>query len=137
MSDDPTPTSAGPFGESREGLALAAVADKWAILAVHALRDGAARHGELMRQTGCASHPSLTRALRGLETAGLVTRTAYPEVPPRVEYALTERGRGLAEHIGALASWARDNSDALIPPPADRRVSATPRAPARSPGRRS
>lgn len=95
--------------------ALSAVADKWLVLTVFALRSGSARHGELLRQIDGVTQPTLTRTLRQMEAAGLVTRTVYPEVPPRVEYALTERGQTLAGPVSALADWAEANMDAFRP----------------------
>ncbi len=56
----------------------------------------------------------LTSTLRTLETDGYVSRKAYPEVPPRVEYALTDRAMSLLPHINALISWAKDNMDAIL-----------------------
>jgi DNA-binding HxlR family transcriptional regulator len=100
-------------------VALSAVADKWLVLVVHALEQGSARHGELMKQIDGVSQPTLTRALRQMETAGIVTRTVFPEVPPRVEYELTERGRSLAGPVRALADWAEANLEAFLPPPTD------------------
>ncbi len=103
-------------GRCPSRMALSAVADKWLVLVVHALQHGTARHGELMRQIDGVSQPALTRTLRQMEAAGLVTRTVYPEVPPRVEYALTERGQSLAGPVTALADWAEANMDAFMPP---------------------
>lgn len=102
-------------GRCPSRMALSAVADKWLVLVVHALQHGTARHGELMRQIDGVSQPALTRTLRHMEAAGLVTRTVYPEVPPRVEYALTERGQSLAGPVTALAEWAEANMDAFMP----------------------
>jgi DNA-binding HxlR family transcriptional regulator len=102
-------------GKCPSRAALSAVADKWLVLAVHALEKGSARHGELMKRIDGVSQPALTRTLRQMEAAGLVTRTVFPEVPPRVEYALTERGRSLAGPVSALAEWAEANLDAFMP----------------------
>ncbi len=115
MSDNNHDDPDLPPGRNPVGAALAAVADKWLVLVVHALHHGSARHGELMGRIEGVSHPTLTRTLRYLETAGLVTRTAYPEVPPRVEYALTDRGQSLAVPVSALAAWAEANIDAFVP----------------------
>jgi DNA-binding HxlR family transcriptional regulator len=90
--------------------ALSTVADKWLLLVVHALDGGAARHGELMRRVDGISQPMLTRTLREMETRGLVTRTVFAEVPPRVEYRLTEFGKSLSAPVAALAEWAMANS---------------------------
>lgn len=116
MSEDPSQRPDVFSGQCPSRVALAVVADKWLVLVVHALQPGPARHGELMRQIEGVSQPTLTRTLRHLETAGLVTRTIYPEVPPRVEYALTERGQSLAAPVATLAEWAMANMDAFLPP---------------------
>lgn len=115
MPEDPSRSPDVFSGQCPSRLALAAVADKWLVLVVHALHHGTARHGELMRQIDGVSQPTLTRTLRHMETTGLVTRTIYPEVPPRVEYTLTERGQSLAAPVATLAEWAMANMDAFIP----------------------
>ena len=116
MPENPSTTPDVFSGQCPSRVALAAVADKWLILVVNALQQGAARHGELIRKIDGVSQPTLTRTLRHMETAGLVTRTIYPEVPPRVEYALTERGLSLAAPVTALAEWAMANMDAYLLP---------------------
>ncbi len=82
------------------------LADKWTVLLVAALTAGPRRWGELQRQVQGISAKVLADALRGLEEDGLVTRTAFPTVPPRVEYALTPRGRTLVDPLPALCRWA-------------------------------
>ncbi len=82
------------------------LADKWTVLLVAALTPGARRYGELQRQVQGISAKVLAGALRSLEEDGLVTRTAFPTVPPRVEYALTALGRTLVEPLTALCRWA-------------------------------
>ena len=72
------------------------------------------RFKELQREIPDISQKMLTVTLRTLEDDGYVTRTVYPEVPPRVEYALTERTRSLLPHIKALIGWALENKDAII-----------------------
>ena len=72
------------------------------------------RFKELQREIPDISQKMLTVTLRTLEDDGYVTRTVYPEVPPRVEYALTERTRSLLPHINALIEWALENKDAII-----------------------
>ena len=72
------------------------------------------RFKELQRQIPDISQKMLTVTLRTLEEDGYVTRTIYPEVPPRVEYALTERTHSLLPHINALIEWALENKDAII-----------------------
>ncbi len=81
------------------------IAGKWTILVVDALLDGTQRYTDLSRRIEGVSQKMLTQTLRGLEADGFVTRTAYPTIPPRVEYALTALGRSLAEPITALRQW--------------------------------
>lgn len=88
---------------------LSRVGDKWTVLVVELLADGPKRFSELRRQIGNISQKMLTSTLRGLERDGLVTRTIYPTVPPRVDYALTDLGRELRTPVQALAGWAREN----------------------------
>jgi DNA-binding HxlR family transcriptional regulator len=77
------------------------------------LRDGPIRFNEMRRAINGISQRMLTLTLRGLERDGLVTRTVYPTVPPRVEYALTSLGRTLREPLGAIAAWARTHRPAI------------------------
>jgi DNA-binding HxlR family transcriptional regulator len=88
---------------------LARVGDKWSVLVVNQLGQGPKRFNELRRIIGGISQRMLTLTVRGLERDGLVTRTVFPTIPPRVEYALTPLGRDLLEPISALASWAIRN----------------------------
>ena len=88
---------------------LARIGDKWSVLIVAILGDGPRRFNEIKRMVGGISQRMLTLTLRGLERDGLVTRTVYPTVPPRVDYALTELGRSLWEPVEALGAWARAN----------------------------
>lgn len=81
------------------------IAGKWTILVVDALLDGTQRYTDLSRRIEGVSQKMLTQTLRGLEADGFVTRTAYPTIPPRVEYALTALGRSLSEPITALRQW--------------------------------
>lgn len=82
------------------------IGDRWTVLIVGALGDGDARFSELRRRIEGISQKMLTQTLRGLERDGLVRRTVYPEVPVRVEYALTDAGRTLLEPLAALQQWA-------------------------------
>ena len=86
---------------------LARVGDKWSVLIVALLGDGPKRFNEIKRMVGGISQRMLTLTLRGLERDGLVTRTVFPTVPPRVDYELTELGRSLWVPVGALGAWAR------------------------------
>ncbi|MFG1771181.1 winged helix-turn-helix transcriptional regulator [Nocardia salmonicida] len=81
------------------------IAGKWTILVVDALLDGTQRYTDLSRRIEGVSQKMLTQTLRALEADGFVTRTAYPTIPPRVEYELTALGRSLAEPITALRQW--------------------------------
>ncbi|MEU8330501.1 helix-turn-helix domain-containing protein [Micromonospora sp. NPDC048839] len=82
------------------------IGDRWTVLIVGALWDGSARFSELRRRVEGVSQKMLTQTLRGLERDGLVRRTVYPEVPVRVEYALTEAGRTLRGPLRALEEWS-------------------------------
>jgi DNA-binding HxlR family transcriptional regulator len=88
---------------------LARVGDKWSVLVVVVLGDGPKRFNELRRSIASISQRMLTLTLRGLERDGLVTRTMFPTIPPRVDYALTDLGRSLLAPVGALGAWAREN----------------------------
>jgi DNA-binding HxlR family transcriptional regulator len=85
---------------------LARVGDKWSVFVIMLLGDGPRRFNELKRMVGGISQRMLTLTLRGLERDGLVTRTVFPTVPPRVDYELTDLGRGLSEPVKALGQWA-------------------------------
>ena len=103
---------------------LARVGDKWTVLVVSTLGDGAKRFNELRRALGSISQRMLTLTLRGLERDGLVTRTVYPTIPPRVDYELTTLGRSLLEPVSELGLWARRNRPAIQD--ARRRFDAAP-----------
>jgi DNA-binding HxlR family transcriptional regulator len=88
---------------------LSRVGDKWSILVVTVLRDGSRRFSDLKRTIDGISQRMLTLTLRGLERDGLVSRTVYPTIPPRVDYDLTELGATLLDPVLALAEWAASN----------------------------
>ena len=88
---------------------LARVGDKWSVLVVTRLGGGPLRFNELRRTIGGISQRMLTLTLRGLERDGLVTRSVFPTVPPRVEYGLTALGRDLLQPVSALGDWALRN----------------------------
>ena len=92
---------------------LARIGDKWSVLIVMLLGDGPRRFNELKRMIGGISQRMLTLTLRGLERDGLVTRTQFPTIPPRVDYALTDLGRSLAEPVRVLGAWAHANTPAI------------------------
>ena len=84
---------------------LTLISSKWKVLIVRDLLAGTKRFGELQRSVGNVSQKVLTAQLREMEEDGLVDRKVYPEVPPRVEYSLTELGRGLEPVLSALWNW--------------------------------
>ena len=88
---------------------LARVGDKWSVFVIMLLGDGPRRFNEIKRMVGGISQRMLTLTLRGLERDGLVTRTVFPTIPPRVDYELTDLGRGLSEPVVALGKWAMDH----------------------------
>lgn len=89
--------------------------DKWSILIISILGHvGKQRFNELNQQIGDISQKMLTVTLRSLEADGLVSRKLFPEIPPRVEYELTDLGRSLLPHIEQLAGWAEQNMDCIL-----------------------
>ena len=93
---------------------LARIGDKWTVLVVSTLGGGPKRFNELRRALGSISQRMLTLTLRGLERDGLVTRTVFPTVPPRVDYELTRLGRSLLEPVNGLSLWARKHRAAIV-----------------------
>ncbi len=94
---------------------LSRVGDKWSMLVLCTLNfSGVMRFKELQRALPDISQKMLTVTLRTLEEDGLVERKVYPEVPPRVEYSLTERGESLLPHIMGLIDWAKQNMSAVM-----------------------
>ncbi len=89
------------------------VGDKWSVLIVQLLAGGPKRFSDLRRAIEGISQRMLTLTLKGLERDGLVTRTVYPTVPPRVEYELTDLGRTLRKPIQTLAQWAQENREQI------------------------
>ena len=92
---------------SRE--ALDRIGDKWSSLIVGLLEEGPMRFSDLQRAIGGITQKMLTQTLRSLERDGLVKRTVYPEVPPHVEYQLTDLGATLIEPLAVLRDWAQTN----------------------------
>lgn len=91
---------------------LSRIGDKWSMLVLYTLETyEAKRFKELQRNIPDISQKMLTATLRMLEADGLVKREAFAEVPPRVEYSLSDKGKTLLPHINALLSWATDNMD--------------------------
>jgi DNA-binding HxlR family transcriptional regulator len=93
--------------------AIAALADKWKILIILTLQERTARYSELLRALDGIAPKVMARQLRSLEKDGLVSRTAYAEVPPRVEYSLTRAGRTLLPILNKLQSWVIENAEQL------------------------
>ncbi|MCI0570329.1 MAG: helix-turn-helix transcriptional regulator [Myxococcaceae bacterium] len=89
------------------------VGDKWSVFVVGTLSDGPRRFSELKRTIEGISQRMLTLTLRGLERDGLVTRTVFPTIPPRVDYALTPLGRTLLEPVMALMAWSEKHRVAI------------------------
>ena len=87
---------------------LMLIGDKWKVLILRDLLPGAKRFGELKKSIGTVTQKVLTAQLREMEASGLLTRTVYAEVPPRVEYALTELGSSLKPVLDAMQAWGSD-----------------------------
>ncbi|MDI5907451.1 helix-turn-helix domain-containing protein [Streptomyces sp. 12257] len=87
------------------------VGDKWSLLLIAVLESGPLRYTDLQRQVPGISQRMLSLTLRQLQQDGLITRTAYAEVPPRVEYTLAPLGRSLHEIVTSLIGWAADHHD--------------------------
>lgn len=85
------------------------IGDKWTTLVILLLEDGSKRFSELQRGIVGISQKMLTQTLRSLERDGLVSRTIYPEVPPRVEYQLTPLGKTLCAPISAIVQWSEEH----------------------------
>ncbi len=84
---------------------LMLISDRWKVLIIRDLLDGTKRFGELRKSVGAVSQKVLTANLRAMEADGLLTRKVYAEVPPRVEYALTETGYSLKPILDAMVAW--------------------------------
>ncbi len=96
-------------------LALRVIGGKWKMPILWRLKDRVWRHGELRRSLGGITAKMLTQQLRELEADGLLTRTVFAQVPPRVDYAITDVGRSAVEPIRVLQAWGRA-SRALVDP---------------------
>lgn len=93
---------------------LSHVTSRWGVLVLVALRKGTHRFGDLRRRLEGVSEKMLSQTLQALEADGLVQRTAYPVVPPHVEYALTPLGEDAAVHVQALVDWIETNIGAIL-----------------------
>ena len=95
-------------------LLLDRIGDRWTVLIVGTLDAGPRRFTEIATAVEGISQKMLTQTLRSLERDGFVSRTAYPVVPPHVEYELTELGRSLQQQLRALEGWAIENMDHVV-----------------------
>ena len=87
---------------------LTLIGDKWKVLILRDLMDGTKRFGELKRSLAGVSQKVLTAQLRDMENAGIINRKVYPEVPPKVEYSLTELGESLRPVIDVMRNWGEE-----------------------------
>lgn len=87
---------------------LTLISDKWKVLIIRDLLPGTKRFGELKKSIGNVSQKVLTSQLRQMEESGLLIRTVFPEVPPRVEYTLTELGQSLKPVLDAMWNWGEE-----------------------------
>lgn len=98
------------------GCCAEVVSGKWTLLVIRDLADGSSRFCELERSLQGISPRTLSLRLRSLEECGIVSRRTYPEIPPRVEYELTEKGRALIPVIEEMRAWGREWADAELVP---------------------
>ncbi|MBX5133214.1 helix-turn-helix transcriptional regulator [Rhizobium lentis] len=90
------------------------IGDQWSLLTLEALEHEKKRFNELLREIGDVSKQMLSKTLRHLEQDGFISRTVYPEVPPRVEYELTEMGRSFLIPMKVLIGWADRNHSEIL-----------------------
>ena len=93
---------------------LELIGGKWKGMVLFHLLDGRLRFNELFRQIGCVTQRMLTKQLRELEASGLVNRIVYAEVPPKVEYELTDQGHSLKSILFALKDWGESHALQLL-----------------------
>ncbi|MBM6839418.1 helix-turn-helix transcriptional regulator [Clostridium saudiense] len=87
---------------------LSLIGDRWKVLIIRDLLDGTKRFGELKKSLGTVTQKVLTSNLRAMENSGLLTRKVYAEVPPRVEYTLTETGYSLKPILDSMVEWGEN-----------------------------
>ena len=97
------------FGVCPFATAQRLIQGKWAILILHHLSEGPTRFNELQRKMPKMTHATLSAQLKQLESEGLVVRTEYPQIPPKVEYTLSERGKSLMAVLDQLCVWGENN----------------------------
>ena len=90
---------------------LEIIGDKWTVLVLHVLHNGPLRYSAVQRAVGGITQKMLTATLRSLERDGIVSRTVFPVIPPKVEYALTPRGESLLVTLEPLVVWAEQHAD--------------------------
>lgn len=95
-------------------ITLQLIGDKWKVLIIRDLLTGTKRFNELMRSVTGITQKVLTSHLRAMEAAGLVNRKVYPEVPPKVEYSLTETGLSLKPILDCMVAWGDDYKKKII-----------------------
>ena len=93
---------------------LTLIGDKWKVLILRDLMPGTKRFGELKKSVGNVSQKVLTAQLRAMEESGLLNRKVYAEVPPRVEYSLTELGESMRPILSAMENWGKNYKDTLL-----------------------
>ncbi len=94
---------------------LSRIGDKWSLLALYTLQEyGTLRFREIQKSMPDISQKMLTTTLRTLEEDGFIVRRAYPVIPPKVEYSLTERAHSLLPHINTLIVWAKENMTQVL-----------------------
>jgi DNA-binding HxlR family transcriptional regulator len=107
-ADEHSPEGCRPIGE-----VLSLVGDKWTIMLLAALGDRCMRFNELHRAIDGISQRMLTVTVRNLERDGLLVRTVYPTIPPRVDYQLSDLGRSLKDALAPIGAWVQANQAAL------------------------
>ena len=95
-------------------MTLMLISDRWKVLIIRDLLDGTKRFGELKKSIGNVSQKVLTANLRSMEDSGLLIRKVYPEVPPRVEYTLTETGYSLKPILDAMVEWGTEYKQKMV-----------------------
>jgi len=90
------------------------ITSRWGSLVLLTLLNGTQRFSELVRGIGGVSEKMLAQSLKALEADGLILRTVYPTIPPKVEYSLTNLGSEVAEHIKTLTNWVEDNVSEIM-----------------------
>jgi DNA-binding HxlR family transcriptional regulator len=107
ISEDTAPSVAKQGWHCPAERTLEFLSRKWRPMVIFWLMDGALRFNELQRRLGAITHRTLSKTLKEMEAEGLVKRTDYGEIPPRVDYSLTERGCSLKPVLQAMEEWAR------------------------------